>query len=59
LRTNRIIIAVVLAALWTIGMLARASSLDVETVATALVVGIIVAFVMYWLLEKFGGRMRG
>jgi hypothetical protein len=48
-----------LAALWTIGMLTRASSLDLKTVATAVIVGVIVAFVMYWLLDKFGGRLRG
>jgi hypothetical protein len=45
--------------LWTAGMLWRAAVLDLQTVVTALVVGVIVAFLVYWLLDKFSGRLRG
>jgi hypothetical protein len=58
-RTNRVLTAVIFAVLWTAGMLWRATALDLQTVVTALVVGVIVAFLVYWLLDKFSGRMRG
>jgi hypothetical protein len=58
-RTNRILTAVIFAVLWTAGMLYRAPVLDLQTVGTALVVGVIVAFLVYWLLDKFSGRLRG
>jgi hypothetical protein len=45
--------------LWSGGMLWRATTLDLQTVITALVIGVIVAFLVYWLLDKFGGRLRG
>ncbi len=40
-------------------MLWRATVLDMQTVITALVIGVIVAFLVYWLLDKFSGRLRG
>ncbi len=40
-------------------MLYRATVLDLQTVATALVVGVIVAFLVYWLLATFSGRLKG
>ena len=58
-RTNRILTAVIFAVLWTAGMLYRATVLDLQTVATALVVGVIVAFLVYWLLATFSGRLKG
>jgi hypothetical protein len=58
-RTNRILTAVIFAVLWSGGMLWRATTLDLQTIVTALVIGVIVAFLVYWLLDKFGGRLRG
>ena len=58
-RTNRILTAVIFAVLWTAGMLWRATTLDLPTVTTALVVGVIVAGLVYWLLDTFAGRSRG
>jgi hypothetical protein len=58
-RTNRILTAVIFAVLWSGGMLLRATVLDLKTVTTAVVIGVIVAFVVYWLLDKFSGRLRG
>jgi tryptophan-rich sensory protein len=58
-RTNRILTAVIFAVLWTVGMLWRSPSIDLQTVGTAVVVGVIVALLVYWLLDKFSGRPRG
>jgi hypothetical protein len=58
-RTNRILTAVIFAVLWTAGMLYRAPVLDVQTVVTALAIGVIVAFLVYWLLATFSGRLKG
>jgi hypothetical protein len=58
-RNNRILTAVIFALLWTAGMLWRAAALDLQTVGTAVVAGVIVGFLVYWLLDKFSGRLRG
>jgi uncharacterized membrane protein len=52
-QSNRLPIAILFAVLWAGGMLLRAPSLDLQTVATAVVAGAIVGGLMYWLFDKF------
>ena len=44
------------AVLWSGGMLLRASSIDLQTVVTAIIAGVIVGGLMYWLFDKFRPR---
>jgi hypothetical protein len=58
-RLNRVLLATILAALWTAGSLWRAASLDLHTVFVTVIVGIIAAVLMYWLLKNFSKRRMG
>lgn len=58
-RFNRMLLAIVLAALWTAGSLWRSASLDPQTVVVTVIVGVIAGVLMYWLLERFSQRFRG
>jgi ABC-type Fe3+-siderophore transport system permease subunit len=58
-RLNRVLLATILAALWTAGSLWRAASLDLQTVFITVIVGIIAAVLMYWLLKNFSKRRMG
>jgi multisubunit Na+/H+ antiporter MnhE subunit len=58
-RFNRIVLAIVLAALWTAGSLWRAAHLDAQTVVVTVIVGAIAGVLMYWLLDRFSQRFRG
>jgi len=55
-QSNRIPIAILFAVLWSAGMLWRAPSIDLQTVATAVIAGAIVGGLMYWLFDKFSAR---
>jgi hypothetical protein len=55
-QSNRIPIAILFAVLWSGGMLLRASSIDLQTVVTAIIAGVIVGGLMYWLFDKFRPR---
>jgi hypothetical protein len=55
-RSNRIPIAVLFAVLWSAGMVLRAPSIDLQTVVTAVIAGVIVGGLMYWLFDKFRAR---
>jgi hypothetical protein len=58
-RTNRILTAAVFAVLWMTGMLWRSPLIELQSVITAVVAGAVVAVLVYWLLDKFSGRLRG
>jgi F0F1-type ATP synthase assembly protein I len=49
-------LAILFAALWSGGMLLRAPSIDLQTVATAAIAGALVGALMYWLFDKFRPR---
>jgi high-affinity Fe2+/Pb2+ permease len=49
----------VFAVLWATGMIWRSPSIDLQSVTTAVVAGLIVAWLIYWLLDKFSGRSGG
>jgi F0F1-type ATP synthase assembly protein I len=51
--------ALVFAVLWATGMVWRSPTIDLKSVTTAVIAGIIVAWLIYWLLDKFSGRSRG
>ena len=55
-RSNRLPLAILFAALWSGGMLLRAPSIDLQTVATAAIAGALVGALMYWLFDKFRPR---
>jgi hypothetical protein len=55
-RSNRIPLAVFFAVLWAGGMVWRAPSIDLRTVITAVIAGVIVGGLMYWLFDKFSAR---
>jgi hypothetical protein len=55
-QSNRLPIAILFAVLWSGGMLLRAPSINLQTVATAVVAGAIVGGLMYWLFDKFRPR---
>jgi ABC-type Fe3+-siderophore transport system permease subunit len=57
-RSGRILMAIVLAGLWTAGSLWRATSHDLQTVVLTCIVGAIAGLLMYWLLDRFSGRLR-
>ena len=54
--SNRIPIAILFAVLWAAGMVLRAASIDLQTVATAVIAGAVVGGLMYWLFDKFRAR---
>jgi hypothetical protein len=58
-RSNRVLLAIVFAVLWTAGMLWSAPAIKLQTVVTASIAGVIAGFLMYWLFDKFSGRNRG
>jgi hypothetical protein len=58
-RSNRVILAVLFAVLWGAGILWRSPAIDLRTVVTAVIAGAIVGGLMYWLFDKFSGRLRG
>ena len=58
-RTSHVLTALVFAVLWITGMLWRSPLIEVQTVITAVVVGIVVAALVFWLLHTFSGRSRG
>jgi branched-subunit amino acid transport protein len=58
-RSNRVLSAIVFAALWTAGMLWRSASIDLQTVVVAVIAGVIAGLLMYWVFDKFSGRLRG
>jgi hypothetical protein len=58
-RSNRIPLAVLFAVLWSGGMLWRAPSINLQTVIMALIAGVVVGLLMYWLFDKFSGSFRG
>jgi hypothetical protein len=58
-RSNRISLAVLFAVLWSGGMLWRSPVIDLQTVIMAVIAGIIVGGLMYWLFDKFSGSFRG
>jgi hypothetical protein len=58
-RSNRVLSAIVFAVLWTAGMLWWSPSIDVQTVVVAVIAGVIAGLLMYWLFDKFSGRLRG
>ena len=55
-QSNRIPIAILFAVLWSGGMVLRAPSIDLQTVATAVIAGAVVGGLMYWLFDKFRAR---
>jgi uncharacterized membrane protein len=55
-RSNRLPLAILFAVLWSGGMLVRAPSIDLQTVATAAIAGALVGALMYWLFDKFRPR---
>ena len=55
-RSNRLPLAILFAVLWSGGMLLRAPSIDLQTVATAAIAGALVGALMYWLFDKFRPR---
>ena len=55
-RSNRLPIAILFAVLWSGGMMLRAPSINLQTVATAVIAGSIVGGLMYWLFDKFRPR---
>jgi hypothetical protein len=55
-RTNRVLLGVFFGALWTAGLLWRSPSIDARTVIVALIPGVIVGLLMYWLADKFRAR---
>lgn len=58
-RSNRVLSAIVFAVLWTAGMLWWSPSIDVPTVVVTVIAGVIAGLLMYWLFDKFSGRLRG
>jgi len=58
-RSNRVLSAIVFAVLWTAGMLWWSPAIDVQTVVVAVIAGVIAGLLMYWLFDKFSGRLRG
>jgi hypothetical protein len=58
-RSNRIPLAVLFAVLWAGGMLWRSPVIDLQTVIMAVIAGLIVGGLMYWLFDKFSGSFRG
>jgi uncharacterized membrane protein len=57
-RSNRVLLAVLFAVLWAAGIVWRSPSIDLRTVTTAVIAGAIVGGLMYWLFDKFSGRLR-
>jgi hypothetical protein len=55
-QSNRLPIAILFAVLWSGGMVLRAPSIDLQTVVTAVIAGVIVGGLMYWLFDKFRPR---
>ena len=51
--SNRIPIAILFAVLWSVSMLSRATSIDLQTVATAVITGAVGGAFIYWALDKF------
>jgi hypothetical protein len=58
-RSNRIPLAIFFAVLWSGGMLWKAPSINLQTVIMALIAGVVVGLLMYWLFDKFSGSLRG
>lgn len=58
-RSNRIVMAVVFAVLWTGGMLWEAPSIDLQNVVTAVIAGALAGGLMAWLFGKLSGGFRG
>ena len=58
-RSNRVLLAILFAVLWAAGLLWRSPAIDLRAVITAVIAGAIVGGLMYWLFDKFGGRLRG
>lgn len=58
-RSNRVLLALLFAVLWAAGMLLRSPSIDLKTIIVAVIAGAIVGLLMYWLFDKFSGRLRG
>ncbi|MFZ0424507.1 MAG: hypothetical protein WAL80_16650 [Xanthobacteraceae bacterium] len=58
-RTNRILTAAVFAVLWMTGMLWRSPLIELQSVVTAAIAGIVVAALVYCLLHWFSGRSPG
>jgi Co/Zn/Cd efflux system component len=58
-RSNRVLSAVVFAVLWTAGMLWWSSSINGQTIVVAAIAGVIAGVLIYWLFDKFSGRLRG
>ena len=53
LQSNRIPIAILFAVLWSAGMLSRATSIDLQTIATAVITGAVGGGFIYWFFDKF------
>jgi uncharacterized membrane protein len=51
--------AAVFAVLWMTGMLWRSPLIELQSVVTAAIAGIVVAALVYWLLHWFAGRSQG
>ena len=58
-RSNRVLSAVVFAVLWMAGSLWWAASIDLQTVVVTVIAGVIAGLLMYWVFDKFSGRLRG
>jgi F0F1-type ATP synthase assembly protein I len=58
-RSNRLLTAIVFAVLWTAGTLRWSATIDTQTVVIAVIEGIVVGLLMYWLFDKFSGRFHG
>ena len=58
-RSNHILTAIVFAVLWMAGMLWRSPLIELQSVITAIIAGIVVAALVYCLLHWFGGRSPG
>jgi hypothetical protein len=56
-RSYRIMSAIVFAGLWTAGNLWRATSLAMPTILVAVVGGVIVGLLWYWVSGVFKGRV--
>jgi len=57
-RANRVLTAIVFAVLWTAGMVWRSPSLGLDSVVIAAIAGAIAGLLVYWVLDKFSGRLR-
>jgi uncharacterized membrane protein len=57
-RSNRILTAIVFAVLWAAGILWWSPAIDLKTIVTTVIAGAIAGLLMYWIFDKFSGRIR-